>query len=82
MPEGHATQLETAPPLKTEVVTQFLAQGGSRLEGLQPRRGAVLAHHASPGEMWSLDTAEELRVPIGRAGAMKLQYLAIGKGTR
>jgi hypothetical protein len=34
------------------------------------------------GEEWSLDTSEELRVPIGRTGAKKLQMLAIGKGTR
>jgi hypothetical protein len=35
-----------------------------------------------PGEEWSLETSEELRVPIGRTGARKLQMLAIGKGTR
>lgn len=33
-------------------------------------------------EMWTNDTTAELRVPIGRTGATKLQYLAIGKGTR
>jgi len=36
----------------------------------------------SKNEVWSLETASELRVPIGRTGATKLQYLAIGKGTR
>lgn len=36
-----------------------------------------------PGdELWSLDTSEELRVPIGRTGAKKLQTLSLGKGTR
>jgi hypothetical protein len=35
-----------------------------------------------PGEMWTNDTTSELRVAIGRTGATKLQYLAIGKGTR
>ncbi len=34
------------------------------------------------GEMWSLETASELRVPIGRAGPGRLQYLAVGQGTR
>lgn len=34
------------------------------------------------GEEWTLDTSDELRVPIGRTGAKKLQMLAIGKGTR
>ena len=33
-------------------------------------------------EVWSEETTSELRVPIGRTGATKLQYLAIGKGTR
>jgi len=37
---------------------------------------------APPQEkFWSLETASQLRVPIGRTGATKLQYLAIGKGT-
>jgi hypothetical protein len=36
----------------------------------------------SEAELWSEDTSSELRVPIGRTGATKLQYLAIGKGTR
>ena len=31
---------------------------------------------------WSLDTAVEVRVPVGITGATKLQYLALGKGTR
>ncbi len=35
-----------------------------------------------PADFWSNDTTQELRVPIGRTGATKLQYLAIGKGTR
>ena len=33
-------------------------------------------------DFWKEDTTEELRVPIGRSGATKLQYLAIGKATR
>ncbi|HEX5175955.1 MAG TPA: FtsK/SpoIIIE domain-containing protein, partial [Chthoniobacteraceae bacterium] len=35
-----------------------------------------------PAEMWACDTTNEVRVAIGRTGATKLQYLAIGKGTR
>lgn len=40
--------------------------------------------HIAPGEgeMWSLSATEELRVPIGRTGAKKLQMLSIGKGTK
>ena len=36
----------------------------------------------TPKEMWSESTTNELRIAIGRTGATKLQYLAIGKGTR
>ena len=35
-----------------------------------------------PGQEWIEETSNELRVAIGRTGATKLQYLAIGKGTR
>ncbi len=36
----------------------------------------------SDEEFWSLKTVNELKVPIGRTGATKLQQLAIGKGTQ
>ncbi len=35
-----------------------------------------------PEEMWTNETTSELKIAIGRTGATKLQYLAIGKGTR
>jgi hypothetical protein len=35
-----------------------------------------------PDEVWKNDTTNELKIAIGRTGATKLQYLAIGKGTR
>ena len=35
-----------------------------------------------PEEEWTNETTNELRIPIGRTGATKLQMLAIGKGTR
>jgi len=35
-----------------------------------------------PAKYWTLETTDELRIPIGRTGATKLQMLAIGKGTR
>ena len=38
---------------------------------------------APPGDrIWSLETAEELRVPIGQTGAAKQQFLELGKGTK
>jgi hypothetical protein len=35
-----------------------------------------------PEEYWLSETTNELKIAIGRTGATKLQYLAIGKGTR
>ena len=35
-----------------------------------------------PEEFWTNETTNELRIAIGRTGATKHQYLAIGKGTR
>lgn len=35
-----------------------------------------------PEEMWRSETTDELRIAIGRAAAARLQYFAIGKGTR
>lgn len=34
------------------------------------------------GEEWTGDTTNEVRIAVGRTGATKLQYLAMGKGTR
>ena len=36
----------------------------------------------TPAQMWTNDTTQELKIAIGRTGATKPQYLAIGKGTR
>ncbi len=35
-----------------------------------------------PDQLWTGDTTSELRVAVGRTGATKHQFLAIGKGTR
>ncbi|MBI5385224.1 MAG: ATP-binding protein [Verrucomicrobia bacterium] len=72
--------LDTPP--SPELTTEFLHTVG--LAGKDANRVEVpFAHVApAPSELWSLDTTEELRVPIGRTGATKLQYLSIGKGTR
>ncbi len=34
-----------------------------------------------PGKEWTADSTQELVVPVGRAGATKLQNLALGRGT-
>lgn len=79
---GKGVQLKLDPPPAPEVTTEFLHKVGAGWK--DSNRVEVPFSHITPppAEVWSLDTAEELRVPIGRAGATKLQYLAIGRGTR
>jgi DNA segregation ATPase FtsK/SpoIIIE-like protein len=79
-PDGTRLLLD-APP-KPEFVTDFLRLVGE--SGKDSNRVEVPFEQVAPppAEMWTEETTEELRVPIGRSGAIKLQYLAIGKGTR
>lgn len=35
----------------------------------------------TPEEIWSLSSASSLRIPLGRSGATKLQYMTLGHGT-
>jgi DNA segregation ATPase FtsK/SpoIIIE, S-DNA-T family len=77
---GMTLTLDAPPPpdLATEFVHKLgrSSRDSSRVE--VPFEQVV----PRPEEVWSLDTTGELRVPIGRTGATKLQYLAVGKGTR
>ncbi|QQS09842.1 MAG: AAA family ATPase [Phycisphaerales bacterium] len=34
-----------------------------------------------PAQRWTGDASEELRIPVGRSGATKLQYVSLGRGT-
>jgi hypothetical protein len=70
-----------APP-SDEFATHFLNQVG-RTSKNSTRVEVPFEQVAPPdAEIWTEETTEELRVPIGRSGATKFQYLAIGKGTR
>lgn len=70
------------PPPNPDFATEFLHKVGESARG--SNRVEVPFTQVAPTEtqVWSLETTDELRVPIGRSGATKLQYLAIGKGTR
>jgi DNA segregation ATPase FtsK/SpoIIIE, S-DNA-T family len=76
------TNLVLDTPPSAELATEFIQKLGEKSR--DSSRVEVPFEHVAPpaGETWSLDTTNELRVPIGRTGATKLQYLAIGKGTR
>src|SRR5208283_4236742 len=71
--------LDAPPP--PEFAIEFVNQVGQSSRD-SSRVEVPFAHVAPPEEeIWSEETASELRVPIGRTGATKFQYLAIGKGT-
>ncbi len=79
-PPGTKVILDPPPP--PETATHFLHEMGR--SGKDSTRVEVPFEQVVPpdSDFWREDTTEELRVPIGRSGATKLQYLAIGKATR
>ena len=69
------------PPTDQDATTLIHRIGRASIDS--NRVEVPFAHIApSAAEFWHSDTTAELRVPIGRTGAKKLQMLAIGKGTR
>jgi hypothetical protein len=76
------TKLTLDAPPAPELETKLLQQIGR--DSTDSYRVEMPFGEVAPDEreMWSLQTTQELRVPIGRTGATKLQYLALGQGTR
>jgi hypothetical protein len=75
-------QLNLAPPPESEIGIGFIHKVGKASTDSN-RVEVPFAHVApDPSDYWKNETTDELRIPIGRTGATKLQYLAIGKGTR
>ena len=79
---GAGTKLLLNPPPPPETATDFLHRMGE--SGRNSGRVEVPFEQVAPPEtdIWKEDTTEELRVPIGRSGATKLQFLSIGRATR
>ncbi len=77
---GTSVTLDPMPP--AEFTTQLLHRIGDA--GKNSNRVEVPFEQIAPpdAELWTDETGQELRVPIGRSGATKLQYLAIGRDTR
>lgn len=68
------------PPSETRTV-ELLTRVGEEAQ----RAGRVEVSYSvvgpPEGQVWSRSAAEELRVPIGRAGATKAQEIRLGRGT-
>lgn len=76
------TKLLLDTPPSPQFATEFLRQIGQSSKDANRVELPFDCIAPAQGERWSKNTAEELRVPIGRSGATKLQELAIGRGTR
>jgi S-DNA-T family DNA segregation ATPase FtsK/SpoIIIE len=70
-----------APP-SAEIGNKFLERVGETSRGASRVEVPFSQVAPRPAEEWTSDTSQELRVPIGRSGANKLQYMALGRGTR
>ena len=77
---GGVSSLTFDAPISDEVAGELAHQIGQA--SIDSNRVQVPFSVVAPQEMWVESTTGELRVAIGRTGATKLQYLAIGKGTK
>ncbi len=78
--DGVTLHLDSPPD--ADRATEFLQQVGR--QSVDSNRVEMPFAEIAPAadELWSGETTTELRVPIGRTGATKQQFLALGKGTR
>jgi hypothetical protein len=79
---GRGVSIQLDPPPAPEVATRFLQEVGEASRGSNMVQVPFGQIAPAVEERWSLQTTDELRVPIGRSGATKLQYFSLGKGTR
>jgi ABC-type multidrug transport system fused ATPase/permease subunit len=79
---GGGLSFQLDPPPAPELATRFLQQVGEASRGSNTVQVPFSQIAPKTEERWSLETTDELRVPIGRSGATKLQHFALGKGTR
>lgn len=78
---GGVTVALDAPPAP-ELAAEFIHKAGKSSVDSSRVEVPFSQIAPAPDQMWTADTTNELRVAIGRTGATKLQYLAVGKGTR
>ena len=81
LPAG-ADHLVASVPPRGELETALVHRLGQA--SVDSNRVEVPFSNIAPAEneWWASSTGDELRVPIGRSGAKKFQWLALGKGTR
>ncbi|GAB4553547.1 MAG: FtsK/SpoIIIE domain-containing protein [Phycisphaerales bacterium] len=80
-PELAPADIELDTPPDDARTKQLLREVGER--SLDAGRVQVPFSAVGPGdgEAWTLSAAQDLRIPIGRSGASKVQQLVLGEGT-
>jgi DNA segregation ATPase FtsK/SpoIIIE, S-DNA-T family len=76
---GYALELDAPPP--DERLIPLLARIGRAAKSAARVEVPFDAIAPKPDVFWSLSSAGGLKVPIGRAGATRLQQFALGEGT-
>ncbi len=71
--------LDTPPP--ADVATELLHRIGRESRGSNRVEVPFSEIAPKPTDLWTEETTEELRVPVGRTRATQWQYLTLGKGT-
>jgi hypothetical protein len=71
--------LDSAPP--PAQVTELLQAAGQRANDAGRVEVPFEAIAPAPGDMWTSSTRSGIDVPLGRAGATRLQHMKLGHGT-
>ncbi|MDA1162630.1 MAG: FtsK/SpoIIIE domain-containing protein [Planctomycetota bacterium] len=71
--------LQIHEPPEPDEFSRFVKRVGE--ESKDARRVEVSFERVVPKDLWQLDSRSGLDVPLGRAGATKLQHMRLGKGT-
>ncbi len=77
-----AAKLVLDPPPSDEVAVDLVHRIGKASIDSNRVEVPFIQVAPKPEDYWLAETTQELRIAVGRTGATKLQYLAIGKGTR
>jgi energy-coupling factor transporter ATP-binding protein EcfA2 len=73
--------LELPAPLPADRVIDTIRKAGEAAKAAVRVEVPFSVVAPPPGKLWEGTCADELRVPLGRAGANRLQYVRLGKGT-
>ncbi|MDY0168716.1 MAG: FtsK/SpoIIIE domain-containing protein [Thermoguttaceae bacterium] len=80
-PDYGDLSLEFPPPPPSEQFTQMVRQVGERVDDAARVEVPFETVAPEPGQRWTADSRAGIDIPLGRAGATRLQHLRLGRGT-